>query len=93
MPLILKDPDARLDYAFDWAETFAPHQMIAASAWQVVPDAAGGVVVLASGHDLLVARATLAGGQPGHVYRVANRVTASDGQIDERSLTVRVEQR
>ena len=34
-----------------------------------------------------------AGGREGVSYRVTNRVTLSDGQIDERSLMVRVEQR
>ncbi|WP_443028026.1 phage fiber-tail adaptor protein [Sphingopyxis sp. Root1497] len=44
-------------------------------------------------HDLLRCAATLDGGEAGGVYRVTNRVTLSDGQIDERSLTLRVEER
>jgi hypothetical protein len=36
---------------------------------------------------------TLAGGIPGHVYRISNFVTLSDARADERQLTVRVEQR
>ena len=47
----------------------------------------------AAAHDLLQATVTLAGGVAGHVYRVTNRVTMSDGQIDERSVTVRAEER
>ena len=64
-----------------------------ASDWTVVPEEDDGIVVAASAHDLLQATATLAGGIAGHVYRITNRVTMSDGQIDERSVTMRVEER
>ncbi|MEE4350418.1 MAG: hypothetical protein V2J26_09335 [Pacificimonas sp.] len=37
--------------------------------------------------------ATLAGGLRGHVYRVTNRVTFTDGRTDERSLSIRVDDR
>jgi hypothetical protein len=51
------------------------------------------VTIAAQTHELEQAAVTLAGGIAGHVYRVTNRVTLSDGQIDERSMTVRVEER
>jgi hypothetical protein len=51
------------------------------------------VIVVGAAHDLLEVTVTLAGGIAGHVYRVTNRVTMSDGQIDERSMTMRVEER
>lgn len=37
--------------------------------------------------------ARLAGGIVGRLYRLTNRVTLSDGQMDERSVTIRVEER
>ena len=37
--------------------------------------------------------ARLSGGIVGRVYRLTNRVTLSDGQVDERSVTMRVEER
>ena len=49
--------------------------------------------VAAASHDLDRTVATLAGGVAGHVYRISNRVTMSDGQVDERSMTLRVEER
>ncbi len=93
MTMMVKDPDSRIDFEFDWAVAYPDGQAVIASAWTVVPDEAGGVTVAGAAHDLMRATATLAGGVAGRVYRVTNRVTLSDGQIDERSMTVRVEER
>lgn len=93
MTMMVKDPDARIDIEFDWRAAYPDGQAVIASSWTVVPDEPDGVVVPAAAHDLTQATATLAGGISGHVYRVTNRVTMSDGQIDERSLTIRVEER
>ncbi|MBB6427524.1 hypothetical protein [Sphingopyxis sp. JAI128] len=93
MAMMVKDPGARIDFEFDWHTAYPGGQAVVASDWAVVPDEAGGVVVPASAHDLSQATATLAGGIAGHVYRITNRVTMSDGQVDERSVTMRVEER
>ena len=93
MTMAVKDPDSRIDFEFDWAIAYPDGQAIAASLWTVIPDEAGGIVVAGAAYDLVQATATLAGGIAGHVYRVTNRVTMSDGQVDERSLTMRVEER
>jgi hypothetical protein len=91
--IFLKDPVALIDYAVDWAEGYLVDQTIIASSWSVLPAEPGGITVAS---DIITAtrtRATLAGGIPGHVYRITNRVTLSDTRSDERSLTIRVEQR
>lgn len=93
MTLMVKDPGARIDFEIDWAAAYPDGQALVASEWGVNPDEVGGVMVAAAAHDLLQATVTLAGGVAGHVYRVTNRVTMSDGQIDERSVTVRAEER
>lgn len=93
MALVVKDPDARIDYIFDWGAAYPDGQAVVASDWTVAPVDAGGVAIVAAAHDLVRATATLAGGVAGRVYRVTNRVTMSDGQIDERSMSVRVEER
>ena len=92
MAMMVKDPDARIDFEFDWGTAYPDGQAVVASSWTVVPDGAGGVIVAAAAHDLMESTATLSGGIAGHVYRVTNRVTMSDGQIDERSVTMRVEE-
>ena len=48
---------------------------------------------LSAGFDLTETGVTLSGGVPGHVYSIVNRVTLSDGRSDDRSITLRVEER
>ncbi|MEQ1687012.1 MAG: hypothetical protein ABL874_00380 [Sphingopyxis sp.] len=93
MSLMIKDPGSRIDYAFDWNAAYLDGQVLAASQWTVDPAHAGGVVVDAHAFDAVRTSATLSGGVEGTAYRVTNRVTLSDGQIDERSLVLRAEQR
>ncbi len=93
MTLFLKDPDAVMDYRVDWSLALGDAVTLAASVWHVEPLEADGVSVAEAGFETNAARARLAGGVPGHVYSVGNRVTLSDGSTDERSLTIRVENR
>jgi len=93
MTMLVKDPGTRIDYEFDWGAAYPAGQAIVESDWTVAPDEAGGIAVAAAAHDLLRATAALTGGVAGRVYRVTNRVTLSDGQIDERSMSLRVEER
>ncbi len=91
--IFLKDPAARLDYAVDWSITYLNGATVAASDWHVDPAEPGGIAVASTVTAPTRTGATLEGGVPGHVYRIANRVTLSDGRADERALAVRVEAR
>lgn len=93
MGIFLKDPSAALDYAIDWGPAYLAGQTIAASTWLAEPAEDGGVAVSATIASATRTGATFAGGVPGNLYRVANRVTLSDGRSDERSLVLRIEQR
>jgi hypothetical protein len=93
MTMMVKDPGTRIDFEFEWSDAYPEGQAVVASGWTISPLEADGVVAAAASHDLLRSTVTLAGGVAGHVYRVTNRVTMSDDQIDERSMTVRVEER
>lgn len=93
MSFYLKDPQSRVDYAVDWSPGYLDGQTIAESAWSVVPAESGGIEIDEASFDLTRAAVTLAGGVAGHVYSVSNRVTLSDGRVDERSITLRVEDR
>lgn len=93
MSCYLKDPQARVDYAIDWGAAYLDGQVIAASEWRIDPDEDGGAIVEIGSFDLRRTAATISGGVPGHVYRIGNLVTLSDGRSDERSLTVRIEGR
>jgi hypothetical protein len=93
MTLLLKDPDAALDYAVDWGAEYLNGDAIAASSWEVVPAEAGGVVVAGSAFDAALTTVTATGGIPGRVYQLTNRVCLISGMADSRSIVLRVEKR
>jgi hypothetical protein len=92
MTLMIKDPGARTDVSVDWGAFYLDGQVLVGSSWSVEPVEAGGIAVIAASFDLMGSAATLTGGIEGASYRVTNRATLSDGQIDERSFQIRVEQ-
>ncbi|ALR21782.1 MULTISPECIES: hypothetical protein [Sphingobium] len=92
MNLYLKDPQARIDHEIDWSAYLAG-QHVVASVWHVSPAEAGGIVVEADAFEDLRTSVRLSGGAVGRLYYVTNRVALSDGQEDERSIHVRVEER
>lgn len=93
MSLFVKDPDSRIDYCVDWGAAFLGTQLIVTSNWTVSPEQEGGLSVAASAHDGRKATVTLTGWRPGASYALVNRITLSNGEVDERSVAVRVEQR
>jgi len=93
MTFLLKDPEAGLDYAVDWGLQYLELDTLAGSSWSVVPEEAGGVVVLDSGFTDKVALVHAGGGNPGRIYRLTNHVTTASGLTDSRSILLRVERR
>lgn len=91
-----KDPDAVLDYGFDWNDTnapggpwLAPDEVIETSTW-TVPD---GITASNENHDDGSTLVWLSGGEAGITYRISNRITTSAGRTDERSFDLAVEDR
>ncbi|MBU6167369.1 MAG: hypothetical protein KGQ52_14750 [Alphaproteobacteria bacterium] len=96
MSIFLKDPASLLDHAVDWGSQYLAGRSISASQWRVEPDQAGVAAGLSLALPQIAGGRTLiriGGGQAGQVYRVVNRVNLSDGNSDERTLLVRVEER
>lgn len=93
MTVLLKDPEASLDYAVDWGAEYLTGETLAQSDWQVTPVEIGGIGISANRFDQTVASATAAGGVAGHVYQLINHVVLSSGLTDSRSIVVRVEKR
>jgi hypothetical protein len=93
MTYYLKSPAAQLDYSIDWAAGYLGNESITSSDWTITPVEPGGLVVLADTRTTGRVTATLSGGIAGHVYAVSNRAMFSDGRIDERTISVRVEAR
>lgn len=93
MTLLLKDPDAVLDYAVDWAAEYLDGDKIAESLWSVAPAEAGGVAVIASRFEPGMAIVQAGGGIAGRVYQLTNHVVLVSGREDSRSILLRVEKR
>jgi len=94
MSLLLKDPEAVLDYAIDWgAEYLGEGDLLAASLWWVEPDEPDGVAIAGDDFSPAVSTVKAAGGVPGRIYRLNNRVVTQNGRIDDRSIVLRVEKR
>lgn len=96
--VILKDPDAEVDHSFNWDDgylddTVSPPESISTSAWAVSPADSPGLTISSDSKTLTVATAFFLGGIIGRVYVGTNTVTTSGGRTDERSLSVRIEER
>lgn len=86
-----KDPDAVLDYRFDWAGAdpgpwLETGETITASSWIV--DA--GLTQVSDSHTDTTATVWLSGGTAGVTYRITNRITTSNGRIDDRTERITV---
>ena len=94
MTLVLKDPEAVLDYAIDWgAEYLSAGELLADSSWSVVPSGAGALAIVGSDHDHQRTTVKAGGGTAGGIYRLVNSIVTGAGRTDERSFVVRVENR
>lgn len=83
-----KDPNAILDYTIDWTRWLAGDQ-VATSEW-LVPT---GLTKVADSKTSSSATVWLSGGTAGQSYAVTNRITTTGGRTEDRSFTIRVEER
>jgi hypothetical protein len=93
MTLLLKDPDAVLDYSIDWGAEYLGDDLLAESAWSVAPDEPGGVTIVGSDFDAAKSIVKAGGGTAGNIYRLVNEVVLASGRVDSRSIVLRVEKR
>ena len=93
MTLLLKDPEAVLDYAVDWGAEYLSGDVLTESSWTVSPAETGGVSIVSNRFDLLVSTVQVGGGIAGRLYRMTNHVVTAEGREDSRSIMLRVEKR
>jgi len=93
MTLLLKDPEAMLDYSVDWGSDYLSGDALASSSWSIEPDEPEGLQIVESQADLLVATVAVGGGVSGKLYRLTNHVVTASGREDSRSIMLRVEKR
>ena len=92
----LKDPAAVIDYSIDWSVAYlASGELITASSWFILPQ--GAVNDLGIDHiPLPIAGMTtvfVTGGIAGKIYQLTNRITTDQGRSDDRSITIRIEEK
>ena len=93
MSLLLKDPEAALDYVVDWGSEYLGDDFVLSSGWTLQPAEDGGLAIVTDGFDAQHASVTLSGGVAGKLYRLTNRIGTAAGRSDSRSFTIRVEKR
>lgn len=84
-----KDPDAVLDYAFDWSDWLAASEAI--SSHTVTAEA--GITKDSDTESGGVVTVWLSAGTAGNTYTVACEIVTDGGRTDERTVEIRVASR
>ena len=86
--LFYKDPDAVLDYAFDWSDWLADGETINTETITAATGITLGTGAQAPSESAGVVTIWLSGGTDGAVYTVACKITTSAGRTDERTIEI-----
>ena len=84
-----KDPDAVLDYKFDWSDWLASNEAISSYTITV----ASGLTKDSDTESGGVVMVWLSGGTAGTTYTVACKIVTDGGRTDERTVEIRVASR
>jgi hypothetical protein len=85
-----KDPQAVLDWAFDWSNWLAASETISGTPVITVDS---GLVKDSQSNTTTKVTVWLSGGTLGVAYKVACRITTNQGRTDERTIGIRVTDR
>ena len=88
-PTCLKDPDAVLDYGFDWNNWLASSETIVSAVWTIPAGITKVSQVETDGYTTI----WLSGGTANTDYNLSCKMTSSDGRTDERTATIKVRNR
>ena len=91
MKTYIHDPDAVLDYGFDWTtdDWLDDGETIATSTWTVPT----GITKVDQSNTGTITAIWISGGTDGQFYRVINHIVTSEGREDDRSFFLRVKDR
>ncbi|WP_432112857.1 hypothetical protein [Streptomyces sp. S1] len=84
-----KDPQAVLDWAFNWSRWLSEDESISSAT--VTVDA--GLTKDSQSNDTGTVTVWLSGGTLGVTYKVACRITTNQGRTDERTIGIRITDR
>jgi hypothetical protein len=90
MAVYKKDPNATLDYTFDWAPYLTPIADTIASATFVF-DAA--LTKVSQSNTTMTATAYMSGGTLGEKHTLTCRIVTAGGRTDDRSITLLIVER
>lgn len=85
----VKDPDAVLDYVFDWRDWLADTEIISTSSWTVET----GLTKDSDSNTDSTATVWLSGGTDGECYKITNSITTNGGRTDNRTMLIEVKER
>ena len=89
----VKDPDAVLDYVFDWRDASTPWLATSETIVDHIITADTGLVVDSSSENNGKVTVWLSGGTAGINYKVACLITTTEGRTDERTIWIKVTNR
>lgn len=87
--ILVKDPEAVLDYGFDWSDWLADGETITDSTWSV----SAGLTKDSDSFNDTATTIWLSGGTAGSSYTITNHITTSAGREDDRSHVLKVKDR
>lgn len=90
----VKDPDAVLDYVFDWRDWLSDTEIISTSSWTVET----GLTQDGATNTDSTATVWLSGGTAGECYKITNNITTNGGnagvaRTDNRTMLIEVKER
>lgn len=85
-----KDPQATLDYVFDWSQWVQNGEVIVTSQFAVSNTSATGLSVVVTQNTASTATIWLGGGTVGRTYSIVNTVTTDQGRTNVKSVNIRV---
>lgn len=88
----IKDPNATLDYTFEWADELRAPATLASATCLVSPND-GSLALVQQANNSTAHTVRLTGGKRGKQYRVTSRMTDTAGRSDDRTLLVTIEER
>lgn len=87
MTVFKKDPNAILDYSFDWSLYLTPlADSIQTATW--IPDT--GLTIVSDTKTSTTATAFVSGGTVGDILTLTCRITTVGGRTDDRSITLKI---
>lgn len=85
----IKDPQATLDYSFDWTDWLGTGETISSTSWTVP----AGLTKVSEVATSYISTCRISGGVLGTSYTVTCQITTNLGEIDQRSLQLTIQDR